>query len=56
MIGVSECHISSLGSRAALDPLHHLDDMGSRSMATGKAVASSRTEMRRQIARDGWWN
>jgi hypothetical protein len=39
-----------VGSRAALDPIHHIDHRGV------KPVLRRPLQMRRQIARDGWWN
>jgi len=45
-----------VGPRPVLDPLDHFDHLGSRGMAGGEAGAAPRAEMRRQIAREGWWN
>ena len=44
------------GSRPVSGPFDHLDDLGTRSLATGKAGASPGIEMRRQTAKDGWFN
>jgi hypothetical protein len=44
------------GLRPVSGPFDHLDDLGTRSLATGKAGASPGIEMRRQTAKDGWFN
>jgi len=45
-----------LGPRPAPDPLHHLDDLGPRGWPEVKPLLRRPLEMRRQIAREGWWN
>ena len=39
-----------------LDPVHHIDDVGHEAWPQVKPLLRPALEMRRQIAREGWWN
>jgi hypothetical protein len=45
-----------MGPRPALDPLDHVGALGHETWPLVKPLLRRALEMRRQIARDGWWN